>query len=220
MTQQTVSRGVLHGRTNGQGQELTVTRSREEILQNIRKHLPESSPLPALDGPWITFSDPTAQFVSVLEMIGGAAVRVPDRAAIPAELARLPWYQESRKTWSGFAGLIPSDLPEDAITDPHQLEHVDFAILPGEFGVAENAAIWVTDDAVPQRVIYFLCQHLALVIEANTIVNNLYEAYQRIGFSGPKFGSFIAGPSKTADIEQSLVIGAHGPKSLTVFLTG
>ena len=47
--------------------------SRETILQSIRRHLPESSPLPMLDGPWINYPDPTAQFISVLEMIGGKA---------------------------------------------------------------------------------------------------------------------------------------------------
>jgi L-lactate dehydrogenase complex protein LldG len=194
--------------------------SRETILQSIRRHLPESSPLPTLDGPWITFPDPVAQFTSVLEMIGGRAIRVPNLAAIRAELETLPQFVDSKKTLCDFAEIIPSDVDLATVTDPHALEDVDLAILPGQFGVAENAAIWITDERIPQRVIYFLCQHLALVIPADQIVNNLFEAYQRIQFPGPRFGTFIAGPSKTADIEQSLVIGAHGPKSLTVFLVG
>jgi L-lactate dehydrogenase complex protein LldG len=194
--------------------------SRETILQSIRQHLPESSPLPELDGPWITYPDPIAQFTSVLEMIGGTAIRVPNHDAILAELQQLPHFAGSRKTLCGFAGLCPSDVDLAQITDPHQLEDVDFAILPGQFGVAENAAIWVTNETIPHRVIYFLCQHLALVIPAGEIVHNMYEAYQRVRFDGPQFGTFLAGPSKTADIEQSLVIGAHGPKSLTVFLVG
>jgi L-lactate dehydrogenase complex protein LldG len=194
--------------------------SREAILQSIRRHLPESSPLPELDGPWIAYPDPVAQFGSVLEMIGGRTIRVPDDAALRAELEKLPPYQQSRRTLCGFADLVSSDVDLAAIDDPHQLEDIDFAILRGEYGVAENGAIWVTDAALPHRVVYSLCQHLALIIPADRNVHNLHEAYERTAFAGPSFGTFISGPSKTADIEQSLVIGAHGPKSMTIFLVG
>jgi L-lactate dehydrogenase complex protein LldG len=194
--------------------------SRDAILQSIRRHLPQSLPLPELDGPWITFPDPVAQFVSVLEQIGGQAIRVPDRAAIRAELGKLPQFLESKKTVSGLVEAVPSDVDLAAVTDPHHLEDVDFAIIPGEFGVAENAAVWVTDAGISHRVMFFVCRHLALVVAQDQIVNNLFEAYQRIRVRDEGFGTFIAGPSKTADIEQSLVIGAHGPKSLTVFLVG
>jgi len=194
--------------------------SREAILQSIRRHLPESSPLPELDGPWIAYPDPVSQFVGMLEMIGGKTIRVPDQAALRSELEKLPQYQQSRRTLCEFADLVPSDVDLAAIADPHQLEDIDFAILPGEFGVAENGAIWITDDGLPHRVVLFLCQHLSLVIPVDQIVHNMYEAYLRIRIAGPGFGTFISGPSKTADIEQSLVIGAHGPKSMTVFLAG
>jgi len=95
--------------------------------------------------------------------------------------------------------------------------------------VAENAAVWVTDHDVPLRVLFFLCQHLVLVVPADAIVDHMHAAYDRIARTGqngaqvhskPVFSAFISGPSKTADIEQSLVIGAHGPRSLTVCLLG
>ncbi|MDB5022907.1 MAG: lactate utilization protein [Mucilaginibacter sp.] len=68
-----------------------------------------------------------------------------------------------------------------------------------------------------QRALPF-SQHLAVIIEADAIAASMHEAYKRINQANYGFGSFIAGPSKTADIEQSLVIGAHGPKSMTVFI--
>lgn len=194
--------------------------SRETILHSIRQHLPQSSPLPDLAGPWIQYPDPITQFASVLEMIGGTCVRVPTVNEISAQLARIPAFAAAQKTLSLIPEIGQTNVAMDSINDPHQLEDIDFAILPGHFGVAENAAVWVTDTGVKHRVIYFLCQHLALVIPADQIVNNLAEAYERIEFRDPHFGAFIAGPSKTADIEQSLVIGAHGPRSMTVFLVG
>lgn len=194
--------------------------SRDEILSAIRKHLPEASPLPDLDGPWIEYPDPIAQFASVLEMIGGRCIRVPTVDAINGELESLPVYVAAKQTVSTIPGVGRSTVDLTAIDDPHVLEDVDFAILPGQFGVAENAAIWISDDILKHRVIYFLCQHLSLVIRAEDVIHNMHQAYKRLTFTGPSFGGFIAGPSKTADIEQSLVIGAHGPRSMTVFVVG
>jgi L-lactate dehydrogenase complex protein LldG len=117
-------------------------------------------------------------------------------------------------------GIGNSTFDLAAVADPHELEDVDMAIAPGEFAVAENGAVWVTDRQVRQRAIFFIPQHLALVVPREQLVHNMHEAYRRLAFDGPGFGVFISGPSKTADIEQSLVIGAHGPRSLTVFLLG
>lgn len=194
--------------------------SRDLILQSIRRHLPESAPLPDLDGPWIQYADPIAQFAAVLEMIGGRCVRVADVTGIANDLESLPAYVTAGRVLSVNPGVPSKGLAMDDVADPHELENVDFAVLRGQFGVAENAAVWVTDAGLKHRVAYFLCHHLALVVPADLIVNNLGEAYRRIRFDCPGFGTFIAGPSKTADIEQSLVIGAHGPKSLTVYLIG
>jgi L-lactate dehydrogenase complex protein LldG len=199
---------------------VTSPSSREQILSSIRRHLPESSPLPAGDGPWIAYDDPVAQFASVLESIGGRCVRVKHLTDVERELLLMPEYANARRVVSTIPGVGDCAIDLSGVRDPHELEDVAFAVLRGHFGVAENAAVWVTDDDLPHRVIYFLCEHLALVVPADQIVHNLHAAYERIRFEGPRFGTFIAGPSKTADIEQSLVIGAHGPKSLSVFVVG
>jgi L-lactate dehydrogenase complex protein LldG len=46
----------------------------------------------------------------------------------------------------------------------------------------------------------------------------MHEACARVAAGPKEYGLFIAGPSKTADIEQALVIGAHGARSCTVFV--
>jgi L-lactate dehydrogenase complex protein LldG len=100
----------------------------------------------------------------------------------------------------------------------HHLKTVDLAVLQSDLAVAENGSVWITDAHLPQRVLPFITQHLAVVITPDAIVPTLHEAYEKISDNAYGFGVFIAGPSKTADIEQSLVLGAHGPKTMTVFI--
>ncbi len=89
-------------------------------------------------------------------------------------------------------------------------------IMNAYLGVAENSALWVPETFV--RVLPFIGQHFVLLIQASSLVHNMHEAYDRLGFGHDGFAAFIAGPSKTADIEQSLVLGAHGPRSLGIYL--
>jgi L-lactate dehydrogenase complex protein LldG len=169
----------------------------------------------------IRYEDPLRQFCEVLQMIGGQVVRVTSLD----EAQRLIMEQEIVQTAQQIVSIVPGievslakriDLA--AIADPHELERVDVAILRGEFAVAENGAVWCTDELLKHRIAYFLSQHLILLVPAKQIVHNMHEAYERLQFTKPGFGMFKAGPSKTADIEQSLVIGAHGARSLTVYL--
>jgi len=187
-------------------------------MGKLREALPESVALPDLPatGPWQTFDDPLARFSEVLETVGGLCVRVPTIADADRELRGQAAWQEATVRVSVVDGVGDSTIDLAAIDDPHDLENVDFAILSGHFAVAENAAIWVTDDTVPHRVLYFLPQRLAIVIPSSQIVHNMHEAYDRIDIRKHAFAGFISGPSKTADIEQSLVIGAHGARALTV----
>ena len=85
------------------------------------------------------------------------------------------------------------------------------SIIKGEFAVAENGAVWVKEADARHRALYFIAQKLIMVVPKGELVHTMHEAYTRISFNAnDTFGLFISGPSKTADIEQSLVIGAHG----------
>ncbi|MCL1057735.1 LUD domain-containing protein [Shewanella gelidimarina] len=101
----------------------------------------------------------------------------------------------------------------------HELSDIDYAVIPGDCGVAENGAIWVNTKNLGHRVTPFICENLLLVIEAKSIVANMHQATSLMTLAPGEFGTFIAGPSKTADIEQALVVGAHGACSLNVYLT-
>jgi hypothetical protein len=93
-------------------------------------------------------------------------------------------------------------------------------VCEAEFGVAENGAVWLPGSRLGERSTLFLASQVLVVLERDAIVADLHAAYARIDMMSERFGIFVAGPSKTADIEQSLVVGAHGPKELTVVLTG
>jgi L-lactate dehydrogenase complex protein LldG len=191
--------------------------SKQTILGLVRANKPEPAALPKLDNAWVTYADRQRQFSAMIESVGGRCIAVASLDELNRALEEIPAYTSAKQIVSLIPGAGQPNFDPNSVGDPHALAAVDFAILSGQFGVAENGAIWATDANLRHRVIYFIAQHLALVIPADQIVDNMHQAYERLGFPKPGYGAFISGPSKTADIEQSLVIGAHGPRSLTVF---
>jgi L-lactate dehydrogenase complex protein LldG len=191
--------------------------SKQAILGLVRANKPESAALPKLDNAWVAYADRQRQFAAMIESVGGRCLLVANLDEINRALAEIPAYASAKQIVSLLPGAGQANFDPNSIDDPHALAAVDFAILSGQFGVAENGAIWVSDTNIRHRAIYFIAQHLALVIPADQIVDNMHQAYKRLSFPQLGYGAFISGPSKTADIEQSLVIGAHGPRSLTVF---
>ena len=191
--------------------------SKSQILGNVRLH--QSAPAELPEYPTgVQFEDSLQRFRDTLKLVGGEAVDVESIEAINAQLQSHPPYAEAKKIISLVEGIGQSAVNLDDISDPHALGDVDFAIIRGEFGVAENAAVWFNDSGVKHRVLPFITQHLAIVLSSAEIVDHMHAAYERLEIARPGFGVFISGPSKTADIEQSLVIGAHGSRSLVVYL--
>lgn len=190
--------------------------SRAQILSRIKAHQPEASSLPAdLTAP-LQYADPVDVFGTVLSNIGGTAVPVNSYEDIQNYI-KTQFADQKRivSTLPELSGFTAADWEGQV---PHSYEDIDIAVIRAHFGVAENAALWVTEDLMGQRVIPFICQQLAVVVQRADICSNMHEAYGKVADSVYGFGTFIAGPSKTADIEQSLVLGAHGPKNMTVFI--
>lgn len=192
--------------------------ARNDILDSLRRNLPILEQTSTTVPHWTTYPDPAAHFASVLQSVGGQTIHVPNVAAIDKHLAEITPYATATQRCSAIAGAGSPNVDHTQCVDPHTLSDVDFALLPGEFAIAENGSVWVATDSVALRTLYFLTQHLALVVPAQNVLSNMHEAYDSLSIGSTRFGTFISGPSKTADIEQSLVIGAHGSRSLTVFL--
>lgn len=182
---------------------------KSSILANIRANKPADRPLPELP----VYPDDSGRDQALFaEVLAGSKTTVLKRSELADYLkATYPTAQTIVSTVKD----IPGTLDPHTIEDPLQLADVDLAIITAQLGVAENGALWVSESAMVVRALPFIAQHLVLILEG-PIVPTMHEAYQLVKVDTSGFGCFIAGPSKTADIEQSLVIGAHGPRSLVV----
>jgi L-lactate dehydrogenase complex protein LldG len=190
--------------------------SREKILQQVQKSQPPSSALPELNPRLSQSYESLQKFVRSLGNIGGTAIEATSWKEIDSQIRDR--FSPPARCISLIPELGSQDINGDLEKDPRMLENVSVAILAGHFAVAENGAVWITEEKMGDRVLPFICEHLVLVVDASAVHESMQDAYELLDSSDHSFGTFIAGPSKTADIEQSLVLGAHGPKTLTVFL--
>jgi L-lactate dehydrogenase complex protein LldG len=191
--------------------------SKETILQKIKQNQPkELNELPYLESFKEYNLDILEQYKTVLKSIGGDFVEVSNYDEV---ITFVKEHFDTNKriltTLSELSEIANLDWSND---DPHSLQNAELILVKAHFGVSENSALWITDDIMGQRVSTFIPQYLAIIVNKKDIVAKMHQAYDRIGNQEYGFGTFIAGPSKTADIEQSLVLGAHGARGLTVFL--
>ena len=192
--------------------------SRDKILAALQQNQPELVPLP----PDLSFEkdetiDLSAKFKAMAEGIGSKVYEVADAEEIKRLIALD--FPDAKRILSNVDEVVSDGIPAFMLdADPHSYEDVDIAIFKPRLGVAENSALWLTEDLMGVRALPFITQHIVMIVDVAALVPDMHTAYQVIGDADYGFSTFIAGPSKTADIEQSLVLGAHGPRSMTIFL--
>jgi len=198
--------------------------ARETILTAIRRARVPESPEPGLPSVVVATGevapDLERRFVEMLRQVGGSAVRLAGPEGVAEAVAAITAadVEPGADVVSCVPGLAVSTLTIGPDTSRAELARIGLAVVPGRFGVAENAAIWVDEHDLPHRALPVVAEHLAIVLPKREIVADMHAAYRRLPRPLPGYGVFISGPSKTADIEQALVIGAQGPKSLVVLL--
>ena len=187
--------------------------ARDTILKRLREVEVAERELPQLDIASIRFEDRVVRFVDTVKSVGGEVVELAD--SLESTLAAL----------IGEGATVVSPLPElkgravnpDEVADVHELGGEYTAVVRGAIGVAENGAVWVPVEG-NRKAHLFACKHLVIVLDKSAIVDTMHDAVAHPSFEAVGYGAFISGPSKTADIEQALVMGAHGAMRATIIL--
>ena len=172
--------------------------NKEDILKRYRANVREKYDMPDLsDIKAITYPDPLVQFITMTENVGGHVIEVKEGQDINQLIKGL--YPDAKEIASNLPEITIATRNPDTVGRARDLNGTDVGVIRGQFGVAENACVWI-----PQTM----------------KVNNMHEAYKRIEFDKTYdgYGTFISGPSKTADIAQVLVMGAQAARSATILL--
>ena len=199
--------------------------SREDILQSIRRNTRvryEKPDYTELEAEAVSYADPVGRFCEVMKLVGGEALPVADSSIDDIIVGKYsPKRVASTLTEVEVCGKTQQlncvTFNPDKVGSTAELDGTDVAIVKGRIGVCENGAVWIQQD-LEQRAVYFMAEALVILLDHRDLVNNMHEAYKRIDTGEYGYGVFISGPSKTADIEQALVLGAHGARDVTVLL--
>lgn len=189
--------------------------TKDEILSRIRENTGRRYEMPDLTLDAITYEDRVSTFADNLKAAGGEAVVLQPGEDVNAVIRRA--FPKVRRVASNIAGITCATFNPDDLDDPRELNGTDLSVVRASFGVSENGAVWLPLN-VRFKAVYFISEALVILLDRRELVNNMNEAYRRTAATEYSYGTFMAGPSKTADIEQALVFGAHGPMRVMVIL--
>lgn len=190
--------------------------SKEDILKKFRANVHEKFDMPSLDDiKAVTYPNVLVQFIRMSENVGGQVLEVEAGRDINKLIREL--FPDAKEIASNLPEITIATRNPDTVGRARDLNGTDVGIIRGKFGVAENGCIWVPQET-KEKAVCFISENLVILLPKSQIVNNMHEAYKRIEFNDYGYGTFISGPSKTADIAQVLVMGAQAARSVTVLL--
>ncbi|MEE1140226.1 MAG: LUD domain-containing protein [Prevotella sp.] len=192
--------------------------NKEDILKKYRSNIHERFEMPDLsDITPITYKEPHSQFIEMSKNVGGNIIEVKENQDINALVKEL--YPDAKEIASNLSEITIATRNPDTIENAQALNGTDVGIIRGMFGVAENGCIWIPQQ-MKEKAVCFISENIVILLRKSQIVNNMHEAYKQIAFDSKYdgYGTFISGPSKTADIAQVLVMGAQAARSVTILL--
>lgn len=196
-----------------------MAQTKQSVLDNIRRYTSVREPKPDVSAfRGIEYLDKVEQFKSIFAAVGGEVIDLAEGQDLGELIRQL--YPEARRI---ISDLDLGDLPHQTLLeagDALSMNGTDLCVLTTPLGVCENGYCWVEQQA-EWRAQLFIAENLLFILDRDSLVHNMHEAARVISswdMAASPFGGFIAGPSKTADIEQSLVMGAHGARGVKVLL--
>lgn len=192
--------------------------NKEDLFKKLRANTREQYDMPDMHIDGIQYPDTFKQFVKMTEKVGGNVVEVKREEADDLDAVIKKQYPEAKTFASNLPYIHIAQKNPDTVSEAKDLDGTDVGIVEGKIGVAENGCVWIPQ-TMKEKAVCFISEYLVIVLDKNNIVNNMHEAYKRIEFDPEyQFGTFISGPSKTADIEQALVMGAQAARGVTVII--
>ena len=202
--------------------------SKEEILRKYRSNVREKFDMPDLsDIKAVVYPDPLAQFISMTKSVGGNAIEVEAGRDVNDIIREM--FPDAKEIASNLPEITIATRNPDTVSEAADLNGTDVGVVRGCFGVAENGCVWIPQQ-MKEKAGCFISENLVILLPKSQIVNNMHEAYRRLSghaegteddtklFDAYGYGTFISGPSKTADIAQVLVMGAQAARSATILL--
>nr|WP_308533125.1 LUD domain-containing protein [uncultured Prevotella sp.] len=187
---------------------------KEDLLKKLRENTSQEFDLPEIKVNAITYPDVIKQYIAMSKEVGCNVIEIDKTEDVNATIHKI--YPDAKVYCSNVKG-IKANINPDTVKDATCLDGVDVGIVKGEIAVAENGCVWIPQ-TMKERAVCFISEALVIIIDKEKVVNNMHEAYKKIEMPSYGFGTFISGPSKTADIEQALVMGAQAAKDVTILI--
>jgi L-lactate utilization protein LutC len=203
--------------------------SRETILHHVRTGIGRSAGEPIPDPPPVRLRIPTidiesriASMLARVEALAGAAMRSADPRAVVAAAIEGKTAIASNAPFLAECGITSLPGVRSGITDRDELRAIcataDVGITSADYALADTGTLVMLASPQEARLISLLPPAHLAVVPRERILTGLDELFTILPHPARQTSSMvlITGPSRTADIEQILVRGVHGPGQITV----
>ncbi len=150
--------------------------SREEILQRIKQNTLTKHEMPslAIENP-LQYEDIIQTFCDMCKGVGGDYHLLQEGEDINEIILRK--YPEAKRIGSALPEISCATFNPNEVELAQELNGTDVAVIRGEIGVAENAAVWIPQKE-KHKAIYFIAEALVILVNREDIVTNMHEAYR------------------------------------------